>query len=174
MGSHRVQHNWVTDHTHTKYTHHEVYQFNHLNMCTLVAFSTFSVWCSHHHYLFPEPFHQHKKKTMSPLVVTPHDAPPALGNHRTGLRHQRDKRSRWEAGILEFVCHATQRETACWNPSGCKLLSLIKLALVLFFPFHSFLPLCDCLASPVSRSPVVLQELGFSACPTKADGAHWP
>ena len=36
---------------------------------------------------------------MSPLVVTPHDAPPALGNHRTGLRHQRDKRSRWKQGF---------------------------------------------------------------------------
>ena len=43
-------------------------------MCNLVAFSTFTMLCNHHHYLVPGHFCHSKKETPYPLSVTPYSS----------------------------------------------------------------------------------------------------
>lgn len=46
-----------------------------------MAFSIIRELCNHHNNLNLEPLHHPKKKTLYPLAITPHLAPPAQGSH---------------------------------------------------------------------------------------------
>ena len=60
-----------------KYTQHKIYRFNHFKVSNSVAFSIFTMLCSHHLYSVPELFH-HPKQTPCTQLLSPPSAP---GNH---------------------------------------------------------------------------------------------
>lgn len=64
------------------------YKIQHLEVYRLVVVSTFTRFCSHHHYLIPEHLNQPRKKSYIHEAVTPiFPFPPGPGYHFLILRH---------------------------------------------------------------------------------------